>query len=154
MSSTGPMPFPSIPEDGCSSATAVTVASRFSTRTGISWKNGKQFGGPSGIFIDANDNIYAADGESSMIPHPPDYEYGIKIGSIKDGKVKAFIPSFGRDHNPVSHVGRVVADSMGNLYVSSTYDGGARDEFPQILAAAEAAGTRTRNKNLTKFVKK
>ncbi len=114
----------------------------------------KQFGGPSAIFIDANDNIYASDGESSMIPHPPDYEYGIKIGSIKDGKVKAFIPSFGRDHIPVSHVESVVADSMGNLYVSSTYDGGARDGFPQILAAAEAAGTRTRNKNLTKFVKK
>jgi len=60
-----------------------------------SWK---QFGRPSGIFIDRNDIMYVADSESRSDNKPEDYGYnpgvkrGIRIGSVKDGKVTGFIP--------------------------------------------------------------
>ena len=60
-----------------------------------SWK---QFGRPSGIFIDGNDIMYVADSESRSDNKPEDYGYnpgvqrGIRIGSVKDGKVTGFIP--------------------------------------------------------------
>jgi hypothetical protein len=56
-----------------------------------SWK---QFGRPSGIFIDRNDRIYVTDSESREDNKPEDYGYnpgvrrGIRIGSVKDGKVR------------------------------------------------------------------
>ena len=56
----------------------------------------KQFGRPSGIYIDKNDVIYVADSESRG--GQPGYGYnpgcrrGIRIGSAKDGSVKYFVP--------------------------------------------------------------
>src|SRR6202023_1613768 len=55
----------------------------------------KQFGRPSGIFIDRDDTIYVADSESRDQPgygYNPGCMRGIRIGSVKDGKVTAFIP--------------------------------------------------------------
>lgn len=53
----------------------------------------KQFSRPSGIFIDRNDVLYSADSESGSInPAHGDWKRGIRIGSVKDGKVTAFIP--------------------------------------------------------------
>ena len=55
----------------------------------------KQFGRPSGIFIDKDDTIYVSDSESKDGPgygHNPGCQRGIRIGSVKDGKVTAFIP--------------------------------------------------------------
>lgn len=52
-----------------------------------------QFSRPSGVFIDAADNIYVADSESGSIS-PPHWAWlkGIRVGKISDGKVTAFIP--------------------------------------------------------------
>ncbi len=52
-----------------------------------------QFSRPSGIYIDAHDTIYVADSESgSVSPSHWAWKRGIRIGSVRDGKVAAFIP--------------------------------------------------------------
>jgi len=58
-----------------------------------------QFGRPSGLYIDKDDMLYSADSESRATEgygHNPGWKRGIRIGSVKDGKVIAFIP----DPNP------------------------------------------------------
>ena len=53
----------------------------------------KQFGRPSGMFIDKNDIIYVADSSVRRERHQSaGFKRGIRIGSVKDGKVTAFIP--------------------------------------------------------------
>jgi DNA-binding beta-propeller fold protein YncE len=52
-----------------------------------------QFSRPSGVFIDAQDNIYVADSESGSVNRErTDWKRGMRIGSAKDGSVKYFIP--------------------------------------------------------------
>jgi hypothetical protein len=57
-----------------------------------------QFSRPSGLYIDADDNLFVADSESSDEPTKgldlshPGWHRGIRIGSAKDGVVKYFIP--------------------------------------------------------------
>ena len=58
-----------------------------------------QFSRPSGIFIDKDDNIYVADSESGSVSRNADgsrsrldWKRGIRIGSAKDGTIRAFIP--------------------------------------------------------------
>ena len=52
-----------------------------------------QFSRPSGVYIDKHDMLYSADSESGSInPAHGDWKRGIRIGSVKDGKVTAFIP--------------------------------------------------------------
>ena len=52
-----------------------------------------QFSRPSGLFIDKHDMLYSADSESGGInPSHSAWKRGIRIGSVKDGKVTAFIP--------------------------------------------------------------
>ena len=51
----------------------------------------KQFGRPSGIFIDKNDVLYVADHQSDAKTNPG-FSKGITIGSARDGKVTARIP--------------------------------------------------------------
>src|SRR5262249_46386258 len=80
----------------------------------------KQFGGPSGLFIDAEDTVYAADARLGPPKHGEEFQYGIRIGSIKDGVVKIFIPS----REPEG----VVADSMGNIYVGEESATGSTGE--------------------------
>ena len=52
-----------------------------------------QFSRPSGVWIDAKDNIYVADSESGSV-NPAHWEWkrGIRVGKVSDGKVTAFIP--------------------------------------------------------------
>ena len=77
-----------------------------------------QFGRPSGIFIDRHDTLFATDSESrdqDGYGHNPGCHRGIRIGSIKDGKVVAFIP----DPEPKggSSISEGVAvDHDGNVY--------------------------------------
>jgi sugar lactone lactonase YvrE len=79
----------------------------------------KQFSRISGLFI-KNDILYAADSESNATRHPG-WKRGIRIGSVKDGKVTAFIP----DPNPNADSGPgagtsaaegVAVDAKGNIY--------------------------------------
>src|SRR5690606_29394554 len=73
------------------------VADRANNRIQIFDQNGnhiaswKQFGRPSGLFIDRNDVLYATDSESNARRNPG-MKRGIYIGSARDGTVTAFIP--------------------------------------------------------------
>ena len=83
-----------------------------------SWK---QFGRPSGIFIDRNDMIYVTDSESREDNKPEEYGHnpgvhrGIRWGNVRDGKVIGYIP----DPKPTggSSISEGVAvDRQGNVY--------------------------------------
>lgn len=82
----------------------------------------KQFGRPSGIFIDRNDVLYVADSESrggeQGYGYNPGCQRGIRIGSAKDGSVKYFVPDPGpyppSAESTVSE--GVAADAAGNIY--------------------------------------
>src|SRR5207302_620038 len=82
----------------------------------------KQFGRPSGIFIDKNDVIYVADSESRN--GDPGYGYnpgcrrGIRIGSAKDGSVKYFVPDAAPYPAAADSTGPegITADAGGNMY--------------------------------------
>lgn len=71
----------------------------------------KQFGRPSGLFIDMNDTLYCADSTSNDELNPG-FQKGIRIGSAKDGKVIAFIP----DPDPEGSQEGVAVDAQGNVY--------------------------------------
>lgn len=71
----------------------------------------KQFGRPSGIFIDANDTIYVADHQSDAKLNPG-FKRGIRIGSAKDGSVKVLIPGLGAESENQSVGEGVAADAM------------------------------------------
>ena len=79
----------------------------------------KQFGRPSGIFIDANDTLYVADHQSNAKINPG-IKRGIYIGSARDGTVRAFIPGLGADAESTSVGEGVAADAAGNVYMSET----------------------------------
>jgi sugar lactone lactonase YvrE len=76
------------------------VADRYNNRIQIFSQDGmlldiwSQFGRPSGIYIDENDILYSTDSESRT---PVEYGFhpgwgrGIRIGSVKDGVVRALI---------------------------------------------------------------
>jgi DNA-binding beta-propeller fold protein YncE len=105
------------------------VADRSNSRVAFFDQNGKflgawhQFGRPSGIFIDKNDVIYVADSESEDAPgsdtNNPGCKRGIRVGSVKDGKVQFYIPPPPvRDPNFPPPEG-VAADSHGNIYAAA-----------------------------------
>lgn len=84
----------------------------------------RQFGRPSGIFIDRNDNIYVADSESNANRNP-EYKRGLRVGSAKDGSVSAFVYIPGA--NPDSAAGGpegIAAGADGTIYGAET---GSRD---------------------------
>lgn len=76
-----------------------------------------QFGRPSGLYIDANDVLYSADSESNARRNPG-WKRGIRIGSVKDGFVTAFIPDPepDQDNAATSAAEGVAADAAGNIY--------------------------------------
>lgn len=78
----------------------------------------KQFGRPSGIFIDRHDMLYVADHQSNAKTNPG-FRKGIMIGSARDGKVTASMP----DPDPDGSQEGVAVDAQGNVYGSLT--GGA-----------------------------
>ncbi len=81
----------------------------------------KQFGRPSGVFVDKNDTIYVADSQSNATLNPG-FKRGIRIGSAKDGKVTALIPFAEAEPDKNNNAGMegVAADAMGNVYVGET----------------------------------
>ena len=96
----------------------------------------KQFGRVSGLFIDANDRLYAIDSESSAKSHSG-WKTGVRIGSTNEDKVTAFIPPHetGEFHGAAGE--GVAVDSEGNVYAA---------EGP---LSREAAGS-----GLTKYLKR
>jgi sugar lactone lactonase YvrE len=76
----------------------------------------KQFGRPSGIAIDKNDMIYVADTQSNQ-NNNPGFKQGIRIGSVKDGKVTAFIPEPSAEMGAPEGVG---VDDAGTVYAGWT----------------------------------
>jgi NHL repeat len=103
------------------------VADRGNSRVQIFDQDGKflaewrQFGRPSGVFIDKNDILYVADSESNSSRNPG-FRRGIRIGSVRDGKVTAFIPdpvlNPGQGLDPTNGTAAegVAADAAGNVY--------------------------------------
>jgi DNA-binding beta-propeller fold protein YncE len=105
------------------------VADRGNDRTVIYDQDGKlldswkQFGKPSGIFIDKNDILYAADSESSVRNHN-EYIRGVHIGSAKTGEVTAYLqdplgnPAPWNPLRGTTGAEGVTADKDGIVYVS------------------------------------
>jgi streptogramin lyase len=76
-----------------------------------------QFGRPSGLFIDADDVLYATDSESNTRRNPG-WRRGIYIGSARDGWVTGFIPDPepNPDASATSGAEGVAVDALGNVY--------------------------------------
>ena len=101
----------------------LVVADRHNHRIQILTKDGKfvreldDFGRSSGLAIDKNDVIYTADSESTERVHPG-WQRGVRIGSLKDGKVTTFIPPHKTDA-PEGAMGEGIAiDAQGNIYTA------------------------------------
>jgi streptogramin lyase len=79
----------------------------------------KQFGRPSGVFIDRQDMIYVADSQSNATLNPG-FTRGIRIGRAKDGAVTAMVPFVEADPDKNNNAGSegVAADGRGNLYAA------------------------------------
>lgn len=99
------------------------VADRHNHRIQILTKQGKflgeldEFGRVSGLALDKDDVIYASDSESSEKVHPG-WLRGIRIGSLRDGKVSMFIPAHKTDA-PEGAMGEGIAvDAAGNIYTA------------------------------------
>jgi sugar lactone lactonase YvrE len=112
------------------SAGRLFVADRSNSRIEIFDPNGKlldiwkQFGRPSGVYIQ-NDVLYACDSQSGSKVNAP-FRQGIRIGSVKDGKVTAFIsapdPSFEMPEG-------CTADKNGNVFGGFT----AKDDVKKYV---------------------
>lgn len=76
-----------------------------------------QFGRPSGLYIDDSDVLYSADSESNLTTNAG-WMRGIRIGSVTDGLVTAFIPDPEWETNvPGTTAAEGVAvDAAGNIY--------------------------------------
>lgn len=76
-----------------------------------------QFGRPSGLYIDADDILYVADSESNARRNAG-WKRGIRIGSVEDGFVDAFIPDPepDQDGSGTSGAEGVAVDAEGNVY--------------------------------------
>ena len=99
------------------SAGRLFVADRANNRIQIFDQDGKfvaewkQFGRPSGVYI-RDDIIYVADSQSNEKVNPP-FRQGIRIGSVKDGSVTAFISA---PDPSVAMPEGVAADKDGNVF--------------------------------------
>ncbi len=100
------------------------VADRHNHRIQILTKEGKfirefhEFGRSSGLAIDRNDVIYTADSESDEGRHPG-WRRGIRIGSLKDGKVTILIPPHDTPNSKDGAMGEGIAvDPAGNIYTA------------------------------------
>jgi sugar lactone lactonase YvrE len=105
------------------SAGRLFVADRANNRVQIFDQDGKfiaewkQFGRPSGVYI-RNDILYVADSQSSDKVNAP-FRQGIRIGSVKDGKVTAFIAAT----DPKAEMPEgVTADKDGHVFGGFTAD--------------------------------
>jgi DNA-binding beta-propeller fold protein YncE len=76
-----------------------------------------QFSRPSGLFIDKDDVLYVADSESESVAKNHDgWRRGIRVGSARDGTVRALIPDPVERTTGTSAAEGVTADDAGNIY--------------------------------------
>jgi DNA-binding beta-propeller fold protein YncE len=114
---TGPGEFQTPHGLAMDQAGRIYVADRENDRVQIFDQDGKfiaewkQFGRPSGVFIDQHDVIYVADSQSGE-KFNKGFRQGIRIGSVADGKVTAFIDKAGTSEMPEG----VAADAEGNVF--------------------------------------
>ena len=117
-SSTSRTPLPWTP------AGRVFVGDRSNSRIQIFEPDGtfvaewKQFGRPSGMFIDEDDVLYVTDSTSNS-RNNPGFRRGIYIGSAVDGTVRAYIPDPDvefQDERRISGASGITADRQGNVY--------------------------------------
>jgi sugar lactone lactonase YvrE len=98
------------------------VADRGNSRIQIFDQDGKfidqwkQFGRPSGLFISKDDTLYSVDSQSDAMTNPG-VKRGIRIGSVKDGSVKVFIPDLNTDP-AIALAEGVSADAKGDIYAA------------------------------------
>lgn len=98
------------------------VADRGNSRIQIFDQDGKfidqwkQFGRPSGLFISKDDTLYSVDSQSDEKTNPG-FKRGIRVGSVKDGVVKAFIPDVNSDP-AIALAEGVTADAKGDIYAA------------------------------------
>ena len=105
------------------------VADRSNSRIDIFDQDGKfldawkQFGRPSGIWIDKNDTLYVSDSESEDAPerdtHNPGCKRGIRVGSATTGRVSNFIPPPPVSAPTFPPPEGVAADSHGTIYAAA-----------------------------------
>jgi DNA-binding beta-propeller fold protein YncE len=107
------------------SAGCLYVADRSNSRIQVFDQDGKfiaewkQFGRPSSVAIDKNDTIYVADSQSDDKTNPG-FKQGIRIGSVKDGQVAAFIPLTDPGVGSAEEIG---VDDQGNVFAGFTAAG-------------------------------
>ena len=80
----------------------------------------RQFGRPSGMFIDEDDVLYVTDSTSNA-RNNPGFDRGIYIGSAVDGTVHAYIPDPDLDRQDelrISGASGITADREGNVYAA------------------------------------
>ena len=123
-SGTGPGEFRTPHAIAFDSQGRLVVADRHNHRIQILTKEGAfvaeyfNFSRTSGLAIDANDVIYAADSESDESRHP-DWRRGIRIGSLEAGEVTIFVPAHMTPNAPNGAMGEGIAvDAAGNLYTA------------------------------------
>ena len=101
------------------------VGDRANSRIQIFDQDGKflsewrQFGRPSGIFIDASDTLFVADHQSDAKLNPG-FKRGVRIGSARDGTVTSLIPGVGAQPETQSVGEGVIVDAAGSVYWSET----------------------------------
>ena len=77
------------------------------------------YGRISGLFITADDMVYAIDSESSATSHP-NWVNGVRIGTVDADQINAFIPAFPADTRPYQGAAGegVAVDADGNVYAA------------------------------------
>src|SRR5258706_3588143 len=109
------------------------VADRGNSRIQIFDQNGKfleewrQFGRPSGVFIDRDDILYAADTQSDEEVNPR-FKRGVRIGGAKDGKGTALITDPHLDRVGQGRAAGVDGNRFGALTAG---EGGPRIDMSQ-----------------------
>lgn len=103
------------------------VGDRWNNRLQVFDQNGKllsiltQFGRPSGCYVDKHDILYVTDSESRApfgYGYHPGWKRGVRVGSLRDGIVTAFIPDDMADPDKYATSGGegIWVDAHGAIY--------------------------------------